>query len=78
VLKEFKQEILLHLTTERDVCLLEALVYSDLYEGKNCELVKHFLERFRRGDVQALEPLLAYLEQSEVQSILWATNDFNA
>jgi hypothetical protein len=34
--------------------------------------------KLRRGDVQALPPLLAYLERDDVQSILWAANNFNA
>jgi hypothetical protein len=60
--------------TEADLARLEAVVNSDKYEGANFVLVRHYLERYRRGDAQALDPLLVYLEKPEVQAILWQVN----
>jgi hypothetical protein len=51
--------------------LLEALVWSGQYEGVNVEELKAYLWRwFERGDEDALQPLLAYLEREDVQGIL--------
>lgn len=74
-IKQHKQELLLYLSAiEHDLRRLERLLSSGEYEGKSYELVKHYLERYRRGDMEALAPLLAYCESEEVQNLLWTVN----
>jgi hypothetical protein len=61
--------------TLNQLMLLEALVWSGKYEGKNIEELKAYLWRwFERGDETALDPLLAYLELEDVQTILRTLN----
>jgi hypothetical protein len=56
-----------------ELMLLEALVWSGLYEGENVERLKDYLRRwFECADKGALEPLLTYLENPEVQAVLRA------
>lgn len=84
-LKENKAEMLLLLkgqstvtdvtpTYEQDLKRLERLLNTGNYEGRSYELVKHYLDRYKRDDTEALTPLLAYLERDDVQKLLWTLN----
>jgi hypothetical protein len=61
-------------THEQDLKRLERLLSTGNYEGRSYELVRHYLDLYRRGDTQALNPLLAYLEREDVQKLLWTVN----
>jgi hypothetical protein len=76
-LKQNKPAILLQLKEQEitqiqnDLMLLEAVVWSGLYEGANVEHLKTCLRQwFECADERALQPLLAYLEKPEVQTTL--------
>jgi hypothetical protein len=79
-LRKSKQDMMLLLRKEQevtlsplydDLLLLEALVWSGCYEGRNVEKLKNHLRHwFERGDEEALESLLVYLEDDNVQKVL--------
>lgn len=75
LLQEQSTDTVTTVTPVEQLRKLEALAWSGQYEGANVEELKAYLWRwFERGDTQALDPLMAYLEREDVQKLLWTVN----